>query len=300
LSLLFPNGEIVALQFLKAAPLSLVRCGIAAQRCLAFSEISLSVDSRLLDEAAMEKTIEELWGASPPRLTVSAPLVAVELSGLGGGAVIEGISVIDRFLDLRRRISCDLRRSPFEFNLVLDGVVLDDEVIVAQRGLGKRTVIEVTNRKIPYARIYFTNPENCRLILDVTNPEKTRWGDLAKQLIVGDPRTVGFECHRRLIERFYWVDDPRNDPIHPDQPFLCSLFSVRSDRTFCSNAADSDFARKWEGRQPQFSGGRPNGCEDSVQSAQQFLPPNVKFSSLVPRKETQSTGGHFGKEFRFD
>jgi hypothetical protein len=104
LTLLFPNGAVVSLSLSKAAQLSLVRCGIAAPRCLTSGEIYLSVDSHSLSEEAMKKTIGELWSVSPPRLTVVSPTVAVELAGFGGGTVIEGISVIDRFLERRRRI----------------------------------------------------------------------------------------------------------------------------------------------------------------------------------------------------
>jgi hypothetical protein len=220
LTLRFPNGELLQLTIPVEVPLSLLRYGIAAERCLSFTEISFEHGGVSLPEDAMQRTVPDLGLGLQFELAVVGPRINFQFDGLlKPGAPFFEVSALDRFFDLRRRVSVEFARSPFDFDFALDGETLDDEMVLAQAGFGAQAVIRVASRP-PLARLYLSDLDNRFLIVDVNEPTKTRWGDLARQFSAEQPQTIVFEFHGRPLERFHAVVDPRNADAEFSQPFL--------------------------------------------------------------------------------
>jgi hypothetical protein len=93
-------------------------------------------------------------------------------------------------------------------------------MILSQGGCGAKAVIAIEARAIPFARVYLSDFEGKRVIVDVENPTETRWGDLAREISKKDRPTIGFEFHGRTLERFHAIADPRNADADINQLFL--------------------------------------------------------------------------------
>jgi hypothetical protein len=91
---------------------------------------------------------------------------------------MKNVSALDRGCDLRQQICARLKCSPFEFDLTLDSVTLDDECVLATLGINAKMTVGFVKRDIPFARLYCTDVAEQRIILDVEDPTRTRWGDL--------------------------------------------------------------------------------------------------------------------------
>jgi hypothetical protein len=100
--------------------------------------------------------------------------VDIQLKGLNAEVIVEKISVLDRVFDLRQRIRSQFKCSPFEFDLFLDEVALDDESVLATLGIHLKTALVFVKRKVPFGRVYFVNAEDQWVVLDVENPDNTR------------------------------------------------------------------------------------------------------------------------------
>jgi hypothetical protein len=165
------------------------------------------------------QTIHDLPSSS--ELIVDGPRIHIQLDIFGKREQIRDFSVLNRIFDLRQHISTIFHHSPFEFDLTIDRVTLDDEISLAQTGLGPQTLITLIRRKMPSAHLYFADPADKRIIVDVENPENVKFGELARQLTDDDPKTVGFEYQGKAVERYYAVSNPRNETDASRLPFVC-------------------------------------------------------------------------------
>jgi hypothetical protein len=221
----FPNGELLQRSVSVEAPLSLLRYGIADVRGLSFAEISFVNGGVPLPEDALQRPVGALGRALPAEFAVAGPLIDFSLEGLSRGAAVSGVSgvsALDRVFDLRRRVSADFSRSPFDFDFLFDGALLDDRMVLAQAGFGAQAAVAVVARSVPFARLHLSDLADKPMIVDVERPTETRWGDVARQISTEDPRTISFEFHGRPLERFHAVADPRNSDADPGPPFLSS------------------------------------------------------------------------------
>jgi hypothetical protein len=218
LALRFPNGELLQASISVEAPLSLLRYGIAAECGLSFTEIGLKQGGVPLPEEAMQRTVSDLGLGPESELAIVGPLINFHIKGLELARPASCVSALDRLFDLRRRVAMGSRQSPIAFDFALDDASLDDKMVLGQGGFGAEAQLTVLARPA-FSRVYLSDLDGKRLIVDIKKPTETRWGDLAMRLSK-DPCTVGFEFHGRRLESFHAVADPRNWEADLDHLFL--------------------------------------------------------------------------------